>query len=163
MSNRTSFWTFSLAFYARPGVADVCLDLQDRHSVDVNVLLFLLWQAARGRRLAEGEIRRVTALVADWRQHVVLPLHSVRRFLKAPAVDWPAEQLHALRERVKADELQAERLQQETMERTFAGLGTPDDVAAAAQSSCAAYAEVLAVQFPQQHVADLVSHLTGDV
>ena len=34
-----SFWDFSLAFYALPGVADACLELQERCSVDVKVML----------------------------------------------------------------------------------------------------------------------------
>ena len=163
MSNRTSFWTFSLAFYARQHVADLCLELQDRHGVDVNVLLFLLWQASRRRRLDSDDIGQVVALVADWRQHVVLPLRAVRRVLKTPASSWPAAEVHALRERVKADELQAERLQQEMTERVFGELGTPDDVAAAAQSNCAVYAAVLSVSLPQQHVTYLASLLTDDV
>ena len=27
------FWSFSLDFYGRPGVAETCLDLQDRHGL----------------------------------------------------------------------------------------------------------------------------------
>jgi uncharacterized protein (TIGR02444 family) len=163
MPDRTSFWSFSLAFYARPGVGELCLDLQDRFGVDINMLLYLLWQASRGRRLDPGEIGRAAALVADWRQHVILPLRGTRRFLKEPAPSWPVAEVHALRERVKAAELQAERLQQETMERQFADLGAPAEVAAAARANCEGYAQLLSIQFPQQHVADLVARLTDDV
>jgi uncharacterized protein (TIGR02444 family) len=163
MPDRASFWSFSLAFYARPGVAELCLDLQDGFGVDVNMLLYLLWQATRRRRLDAGEVGRVAALVADWRQHVVLPLRQTRRFLKTPAPSWPAAEAHALRERVKAAELQAERLQQETMERELAGLGAPAEVEAAARANCEGYAQFLSIRLPPQHVADLVSRLTDDV
>jgi uncharacterized protein (TIGR02444 family) len=160
MPDQASFWNFSLTFYARPGVADLCLDLQDRFAVDVNMLLYLLWQASRRRRLDAGEIGEVIAQVEPWRRHVVLPLRGVRRYLKQPAPSWPAAEVHLFRERIKADELQAERLQQETMERQFAHFGTPAEITTAAQANCEAYAQLLAVQFPQQHIAGLVTQLT---
>jgi uncharacterized protein (TIGR02444 family) len=160
MSDQASFWDFSLTFYARPGVADLCLDLQDRFGVDVNVLLYLLWQASRRRRLDASEVGEVIALVEEWRRQVVLPLRGARRFLKQPAPSWPAAEIHVFRERIKADELQAERLQQETMERQFARLGTLAEVMTAARANCEAYAQLLAATFPQQHVASLVTQLT---
>lgn len=162
MSDRTSFWNFSLAFYARPGVADLCLDLQDRFSVDVNVLLYLLWQATRRRRLDAAEIRQVVALTAEWRHRVVVPLRSVRRFLKEPTPFWPIAEVQALRERIKADELQAERLQQETIERHCADFGSSAEIPIAARANCEAYAQLLDVRFPQHHVANLLTRLTGD-
>jgi len=161
MSDQASFWSFSLTFYARPGVADLCLDLQDHFAVDVNMLLFLLWQASRRRRLDASEIGEVIALVEGWRRQVVLPLRGARRFLKQPGPSWPAAEVHVFRERIKADELQAERLQQETMARQFAQLGTSAEVMTAARANCEAYAQLLAVEFPQQHVASLVTEVTG--
>ncbi|MGZ3308467.1 MAG: DUF2390 domain-containing protein, partial [Xanthobacteraceae bacterium] len=38
------FWRFSLRFYRQPKVADTCIALQEERGVDVNLLLFLLWQ-----------------------------------------------------------------------------------------------------------------------
>jgi len=40
------FWRFSLHFYRQPKVADTCIALQEEAGVDVNLLLFLLWQPA---------------------------------------------------------------------------------------------------------------------
>ena len=51
-----SFWDFSLAFYAMPGVADACLQLQDGCGADVNVLLFLLYRARDGYMLSAAEV-----------------------------------------------------------------------------------------------------------
>ena len=36
------FWQFSEQHYARPGVADVCLQLQDDYGANVNLLLLLV-------------------------------------------------------------------------------------------------------------------------
>ena len=46
------FWQFSLRFYRLPGVAEACIELQEQAGVDVNLLLFLLWQASLCRRLS---------------------------------------------------------------------------------------------------------------
>ena len=37
------FWQHSLQHYAKPGVADACLALQDTYQVNVNLLLFYHW------------------------------------------------------------------------------------------------------------------------
>jgi uncharacterized protein (TIGR02444 family) len=39
-SNTNSFKRFALELYRRAGVADACLDLQNRHDLDVNVVLY---------------------------------------------------------------------------------------------------------------------------
>lgn len=42
-----AFWRFSLALYARPGVAEALIALQDRAGLDVNLILFGLWVGVR--------------------------------------------------------------------------------------------------------------------
>lgn len=105
------FWDFSLALYARPGVTDACLRLQDRLGLDVNLLLYACWTAASGVGRPSPETwRRLVAETAVWRSRVVEPLRAVRRYLKEPAAEpWRAARL---RERVKALELDAERAEQ---------------------------------------------------
>ena len=161
MQDATSFWTFSLKFYSQPEVGGICLDLQDRFGADVNVVLYGLWQASRGRRLSDGNLRNVIELAGTWQANVVGPLRSVRRFLKIPVPDcWPSRDIDLLRERVKAEELQAERLQQTAMEMAFADLGEPDAVATAATSNMKAYAFILDMEFPIAHLTTLLDRLS---
>ena len=47
--SKSPFWQFSIKFYAVPGVAEACIELQDQAKVDVNILFFLLWNATQGR------------------------------------------------------------------------------------------------------------------
>ncbi|ACI99249.1 TIGR02444 family protein [Rhodospirillum centenum] len=109
-------WRFSLAVYARPGVAPMCLELQDRHGADVNLLLWAAWLAlVHGHVLTPEELAGAEAAVAPWREAVVRPLRAVRRTLKAPEPPLPAD-AGALRERIKAVELEAERLQQQMLD-----------------------------------------------
>ena len=48
-SDNEALWRFSLAFYARPGVSEALIGLQDRAGLDVNLVLFALWLGVSGR------------------------------------------------------------------------------------------------------------------
>ena len=136
MSATSPFWRFSLSLYGRPGVGPACVALQDAHGLDVNVLLFALWLAAEGRRVAAADVAAADAAVGDWRRQAVGPLRAVRRFLKEPPAALDATAVAALRDRVKAVELESERLQQEALYRLrpLADWGVPD-----AREACAAH------------------------
>src|SRR5436305_5642034 len=110
-----TLWTFSLHFYALPGVAPACLRCQDEAGADVNLMLYLLWEARSGVRVAPAGIASIDAEVRDWREQVVQPLRSVRRYLKT--VGEPFEEAAKLREAIKSAELDAERQEQETLSR----------------------------------------------
>jgi uncharacterized protein (TIGR02444 family) len=111
-SRANPFWDFSLKLYASPAVQRACLELQDESGVDVNVLLYMLWQASRGHRLTDDDARAVLAVVEPWRADVVVPLRTARRNLKSPPAGLDARGAEALRSIVKKAELEAERLQQ---------------------------------------------------
>lgn len=122
-SEDNPFWTFSLGVYDEPGVAAACLSLQDRHDggqhgLDVNLLLFCCWAGRCGRMIMPAEMASLIAAAEPWQQEVVRPLRSVRRWLKAQETV-PAEEADALREQVKAQELEAERLEQDLLHRTL--------------------------------------------
>ncbi|MEX2629461.1 MAG: TIGR02444 family protein [Tistlia sp.] len=124
---RNPFWAFSLATYGRPGVAEACLALQDRLGLDVNLLLFCLWAGRCGHRLSATELAALATAAGPWQQGVVVPLRGVRRRLKGAAD--PAQE--ALRQRIKRDELEAERLEQELLHRALPLAPGVDDPAAA--------------------------------
>lgn len=110
------FWDFSVAVYGQPGVAEACLHLQDTAGVDVNVLLYCCWLARRRpEALTEAEISAIAARTEVWRNEVVRPLRSVRRWLKGGRTGLPAESVESLRSAVKKIELQSERLQQDML------------------------------------------------
>lgn len=104
------FWTFSLALYGQPGVADECLGLQDTLGVNVNVLLFSAWiGVTAGIELEPADFRSVLGAVRNWDEAAVRPLREVRRNLKQFESNGAVT---ALRARVKCDELEAERIEQ---------------------------------------------------
>ncbi len=100
-----ALWRFSLALYARPGVAEALIALQDRAGCDVNLVLFALWVgAARGHRLDGAEFAAAETAIASIGRDIVAPLRQLRRRLKAE----PAADLQDLRRRLAVLELAAE-------------------------------------------------------
>ncbi|HET6519133.1 MAG TPA: TIGR02444 family protein, partial [Geminicoccaceae bacterium] len=93
---RCPFWTWSVEVYGRDGVAAACLELQDRHGLDVNLLLLACWlAAAHGRALDGATLARARAASGRWQAEVVRPLRAARRALKAQlATAAPGEVAH---------------------------------------------------------------------
>lgn len=103
----SALWRFSLGLYARPGVADACLELQDRHGKDVNLLLYALWHGLSGRGpLTEAGLAAADAAIAVLRRETVEPLRALRRATKGK------DGADALYQALKEAELAAERLAQ---------------------------------------------------
>jgi uncharacterized protein (TIGR02444 family) len=157
------FWRFSLQFYRQPGVADACIALQEQAGVDVNLLLFLLWHAARQRAFTSDEVAALEAKIGAWREATVVPLRAVRRALKSPPALVEPGTAEGFRTRIKAVELEAERLQQEAMyelaRTTLLGRAAPSS-AEAARVNVAAYEAMRAVAFPKPAVETLLAAFT---
>jgi uncharacterized protein (TIGR02444 family) len=155
------FWRFSLRFYRQGGVADACIALQEQSGVDVNLLLYLLWHAQDGRTFTPGEVETIERRVAPWRESTVVPLRAVRRALKTPPALVDAAAAEAFRARIKAVELEAERLQQEAMYALAAPSGALSASPAAARASIAAYEKICARSFAQSAVETLLSQFVA--
>ncbi|MFP4606752.1 MAG: TIGR02444 family protein [Thiohalospira sp.] len=147
MSTR-SLSAFAESLYARHGVREACLQLQDGAGRDVTLLLAAVWLGCRGRMAGPAEWAAVDAELAPWREGVVEPLRGVRRRLRERA---DGSEVEALREQVKAAELAAEFRALAWLEGRLAVVGVPsgpgvDAVAAnlAAVAGSAAPAAALA-------------------
>ncbi|MBS0223873.1 MAG: TIGR02444 family protein [Proteobacteria bacterium] len=108
------FWNFSLELYAGDGVAEACLDLQERRGCDVNILLFCCWLGASGRPTLTAERLRTILKASDaWQAAIVKPLREVRKRLKdQPWTPALPETVDATRRRVADAELAAEHAEQ---------------------------------------------------
>ena len=111
----SDLWSFSLSTYAQPGVEPACLQLQ---SAGINVCLLLcgLWLGERGVAFNEHRLQQLRRVAEPWDADVVRPLRALRVNWKVVAAD--DGELNALREQVKALELEAERHLLVRLERT---------------------------------------------
>jgi uncharacterized protein (TIGR02444 family) len=113
-----SLWTFSLEVYGKPGVAEACLFLQARHGADVNLLLWAAFLGARcNHALTLEERRQAEESVAEWHDEIVRSLRALRTRLKSGPGPAPSPGSEKLRSGIKALELEAERLEQEELQK----------------------------------------------
>ena len=134
-----AFWRFSLSFYARPGMAEALIRLQDRGGRDVNLMLFAMWSAAFCcRRLGTADLAAAAAAAAPMHGAIVEPLRRMRRRMKPD----PDAQIQQLRRRLVLLELAAERQVQHRLAASLmpAGLSVaPGDRLATAAANLGLY------------------------
>ena len=102
-------WNGIVALYADPALQHALLRRQDEEGLDVVLHLFARWSAAQGHALDAAALAQAEALVAPWRAEVIAPLRTLRRSMKTMSAGTPV--CEAVRDKVKAAELAAERAQ----------------------------------------------------
>ena len=124
-----SFWNFSIDFYAKDGVSNAFLSLQEKYHADVNLLLFCMWYGLKYGSLPEDIYCAVHEYSSIWRRNVVQPLRGGRTWMKQcrsvyTGID--SAQYDELRQQIKRVELEAERLQQQFMEALTSDISSHD-------------------------------------
>jgi uncharacterized protein (TIGR02444 family) len=102
----SELWTFTLDFYARPGVEQACLTLQ-ASGANVCAVLCGVWLSREGVAFTQERLTQIRQLATPWQEDVVQPLRELRTRWRSQSKgdqDW-----EALRERLKGLELDAER------------------------------------------------------
>jgi uncharacterized protein (TIGR02444 family) len=94
-----TLWGWVLAAWARPGVSETCLELQDRHGQCVALLLWRLWAAAEHRAVSKDDLALAVGVARPFEEDVLAPLRAARRAVEKG-------DLHA---KIRAAELAAER------------------------------------------------------
>jgi uncharacterized protein (TIGR02444 family) len=171
-SNTDFFKRFALELYHRAGVADACLDLQNRHDLDVNVVLFAAFV---------GAVRRQTLTVADldvahhrvdaWHHEVIRPLRAVRQRLKTGPLPAPNEATGGLRRKLAQLEIEAEVIELDQLGALIPELHPPRSTSSAAECATAAIETVIrthtdiALNDEDREAIDTIAagahHLTG--
>lgn len=107
------FWDFSLRVYGSDGVPAACISLQERHGIDVNLLLFSAWIGESGRGvLAESELEGALAAATAWNRDIVCALRFIRNRLKGGIPPIPTERSDVLRKMILDVEVKSEHVEQ---------------------------------------------------
>lgn len=106
-----AIWEWALEAYARPGVPEACLALQDEHGQNTSLLLWAVHAETADPKL----LARAAEAARAWDKTALVPLRDVRRALKPALPPFDDHARLAFREEVKALELAAERLLLETL------------------------------------------------
>ncbi|MEJ2121125.1 MAG: TIGR02444 family protein [Alphaproteobacteria bacterium] len=143
------FWDFSLRVYGSEGVAPACLELQEAHGIDVNVLLVCCWLGASGRGAVGAEdIAQIVEAASTWHGEIVRGLRAVRTRLKEPVAGEDRDLALSIRKQVQKTEIDAEHIEQLMLAAATEALpdAAPGDPAEDARANAEAY-------FTQQHIS----------
>ena len=132
------FWDFSTAIYAKPGVAEAVIRLQDDYRCDVNFLLLCCFCATRYRLgLTPTQIREADGLISSWRGEVTATLRNLRRTIKEEVAFTRFEGAEVVRSMVVAAEIESERVTQRLLEAYIGALSPAAELPFAAVLSIA--------------------------
>lgn len=110
-------WHFALAFWRRPGMQALCLELQNANQQSIALLLWRLWTLDQKRRISVETVSRAVDAAASWNDEVLIPLRAVRTGLKPPRPLFDLAARLSIRDQVQTTELAAERVLLDTLER----------------------------------------------
>jgi uncharacterized protein (TIGR02444 family) len=143
-SNTDLFKRFALELYRRAGVADACLDLQNRYDLDVNVVLFAAFVGgARGQTLTIADLDLAQRRVDAWQREVVRPLRDVRQRLKTGPAPAPNDATGGLRRKLAQLEIEAEMIELDQLGALIPELHSPRSTSSGAECATAAIETVI--------------------
>jgi uncharacterized protein (TIGR02444 family) len=143
-SNTDFFKRFALKLYRRAGVADACLHLQDRHDLDVNMVLFAAFVGAvRRQALTNADVDLAKRRVESWHQEVVRPLRTVRQRLKSGPLPAPNDATGSLRRKLAQLEIEAEVIELDQLGELIPEVRSPHCTDSAVECAAAAIETVI--------------------
>lgn len=122
--NAEDFWAFSLDFYQFPTIETLCLELQDRHQADVNLVILCVYAATLKVSLCPLDMADLAKYSGEFLTATIKPLRERRRAIKSQMANVSPDSgeytaLGELRNTVKIAELQAEKLAQQQLIARF--------------------------------------------
>lgn len=118
-----AFWEWSLAVYARPGVKEALLRLQDRYHYNVNLILWSVWAARAGWEMSPEQEIELSEAVEPLSRYGVERLREVRRYLSCPKSGFDSVLIAELRQDLLAAELKGEKLVQDRLAHLTVEIG----------------------------------------
>ena len=107
------FWDYSLEVYRRDGVSPALISFQDRHNLDVNILLLCLWAGQSGRgELDDTDFAHALNVSANWNPEIVCAVRDVRIRLRREIALVPKDLSDAVRKKLLEIEIECEHVQQ---------------------------------------------------
>ncbi|WP_159711210.1 TIGR02444 family protein [Geminicoccus flavidas] len=145
------------ALYARPGVAERCLLLQDEFGLDVSLALSAALDGWAGRPWTASDLARLRAEGWDERARIFRALRRARELAKPLAATDTG--MARLRRKILQDELQAEQL---AVDWLAARLGPPADPDTGSAATAAANLRLVAGEaLPQTLLEPILAALRG--
>lgn len=76
-----ALWHFATHFYAKPNIADFLLTLQDKHGLDINLMLLMLYLDQQKQSIDKTQLMHIMEHSKVW-QEKAAAMRALRRSLK---------------------------------------------------------------------------------
>lgn len=111
-----SLWHWSLRTYRNNDVAELCLTLQDRFDLDVNVLLWLCHIANQNKAATTHSLIRAQEISTHWQRNWIQGVRKARRSLGSISLQPASAASQTLKQQFLSLELAMEKRQQLALE-----------------------------------------------
>ena len=137
-----TLWEYSTDYYSNPAIASCCLTLQDQCRQDINIIFLCYWHGTYHGEISFEKMNAILSFSAEWHKVAIRPLRSARSNLKI----WTSQEdeivikkksYGTFRENIKTIELEAEKIQQQTL-MEFCVNGISKDLKSSHESASAA-------------------------
>ena len=162
--NECSLWSFSVDRYAKPGVQDAALALQENQGADVNFVFYCAWCAFTGRdTLDVDDFGEAEKLVARWREEITKPLRALRDRVKTDPELAELEGAMDVRGKILSAEVESERIAQIVIESTAGPKSNKaqSSLATIAESNLKAYLTYINADVDEETKKNLEHLLSG--
>ena len=120
-----TLWDFVVHIYSKPDVESACLYLQDRHGINVSLLLFCCWTGVYYGAVSKEQLQQAREFSDSWSSQTTDILRQLRRDMKhnyKPHWPMPESGWQSFRSKVKGLELESERMQLSSLEELMKDL-----------------------------------------
>ncbi len=163
----SEFWNYSSQVWALPGVEGACLKLQNEHELNVNLVLYCCWIGDQQLCLNDADVDTLLDAAASW-ETVIKPLRESRRMMKQNLIAMPPEVADQTLKNISEMELNAEHMEQLSLEKALPirELVSSDDPAVQCSlNNLSTYLKTLNLSDNGEvnsQLSQLLGHLCGD-
>jgi uncharacterized protein (TIGR02444 family) len=115
----SKFWDFSINTYQSGAVESACLQLQNKHPADINIILYCCWAGQNHIGLLHKDVKKLIATTRPWQTTILKPLRDARKTMKQHIIAMPADMLEQTLTNLTEMELNAERMSQLALEKAI--------------------------------------------
>ena len=77
------FWQYSCELYQKPGVRDILLLLQDKHNLNINLLLLMSWLGENKISINNEQLKILVDCIEQVDSNIIQPLRQIRQTIKS--------------------------------------------------------------------------------
>ena len=112
----SEFWNYSTQIWTLPGLEAICLELQNKHDTNVNILLYCCWLGDKRLCLNDDDLQMLLDTTKPW-QTIIQPLRDSRKMMKQSLLAMPSKMIDQTLNNINEMELNAEHMEQLALEK----------------------------------------------